>query len=156
YKLPFGRSFLPAPPLRRPRSSRGRLEGWPLARPCLLPSFEMRRKGAALLRMRVVILHTPYSAGAAGLLNSEVAPPADVRVAVTGESEPSCDVNGTVTVKRPCPSPSDIATVSPKYIAPSLPPGRRLANTSTAKRDCAAPSKWPATITSAPCRRTTS
>jgi len=44
--------------VRRPRSSRGRLEGWPRARSCLWPSFETRasfdRLRSALLRTRLM------------------------------------------------------------------------------------------------------
>src|SRR5258707_15848134 len=52
--------------LRRPRSSRGRLEGWPQARPRPLPSFETPCC-ARLLRMRSVgfnsIRHPPNDSG---------------------------------------------------------------------------------------------
>jgi hypothetical protein len=45
--------------LRRPPFLGGHLEGWPGARPSQLPSFETRRKDAALLRMRSVVKTTP-------------------------------------------------------------------------------------------------
>src|SRR5712692_3772425 len=50
--------------LRRPRSSRGRLEGWPRARSRLWPSFEMRasfdKLRSALLRTRLMDEFVPW------------------------------------------------------------------------------------------------
>src|SRR5215471_18294545 len=64
----------------RSRASARRLEGWPLAQSCLLPSFETRasfdKLRSALLRMRAELIHTRFpramTAFEAAILNRSI------------------------------------------------------------------------------------
>src|SRR5262245_60367703 len=80
------------------------------------------------------------------LLNSEVAPSADVSVAVNETGNAASLEASTVSENLPLPSASDVVTTSPRNISPSPPPDARLPNTSTVNRDSGLPRRAPCTV----------
>jgi hypothetical protein len=88
-----------------------------------------------------------HSDSVMGWLNSEVAPSADVSVAVNETGSAASLEASTVSANLPLPSVSDIVTTSPRNISPSLLPDARLPNTSTVKRDSGLPRRAPCTVT---------
>ena len=74
-----------------------------------------------------------------GWLNSEVAPSADVSVAVNEAGIAASLEASIVSENLPLPSASDVATTSPRNTSPSPLPGALLPNTSTVKRDSGLP-----------------
>ena len=67
-----------------------------------------------------------HSDSVMGLLNSEVAPSGDVRVAVNETGNAASLEASTASENLPLPSASDVATISPRNISPSLLPDARL------------------------------
>src|SRR5262249_5397978 len=89
-----------------------------------------------------------HSDSATGWLTSEVAPPADVSVAVNEAGIAASLAASTVSENRPSPSASDVAATLPRNISPSPLPAARLPNTSTVKRDSGLPRSSPCTMSS--------
>src|SRR5262245_49856233 len=80
------------------------------------------------------------------LLNSEVAPSADVSVAVNEAGIAASLEASIVSENLPLPSASDVATTSPKNTSPSPLPDARLPNTSTLNRDSGLPRRAPCMV----------
>src|SRR6266496_3772885 len=97
-----------------------------------------------------------HSDSVTGWLNSEVAPSADVSVAVNEAGIAASLVASTVSENLPSPPASDVVTTSPRNISPSPLPAARLPNTSTVKRDSGLPRSSPCTVSSPPLLRTRS
>src|SRR6201989_2162732 len=81
-----------------------------------------------------------------GWLNSEVAPSADVSVAVSEVGIAASLEVSTVSENLPLPSASEVVTTSARNTSPSPLPEDLLPNTSTVKRDIGLPRRAPCTV----------
>src|SRR5262249_5296425 len=82
---------------------------------------------------------------------SEVAPSADVSVAVNEAGIAASLEASTVSENLPSPSASDVVATSPRNISPSPLPAARLPNTSTVKRERGLPRSSPCTVSRPAC-----
>ena len=87
-----------------------------------------------------------HSDSVIGWLNSEVAPSADVSVAVNEAGIAASLEASTMSENLPLPSASDVVTTSPRKISPSPLPEARLPNNSTVNRDSGLLRRAPCTV----------
>src|SRR5262245_23055025 len=97
-------------------------------------------------RGRLGVAEGAHSDSVIGWLNSEVAPSADVSVAVNEAGIAASLEASTVSENLPLPSASDVVTTSPRNISPSPLPDALLPNTSTVKRDSGLPRRAPCMV----------
>src|SRR5215470_7686554 len=87
-----------------------------------------------------------HSDSVMGWLNSEVAPSADVSVAVNETGTAASFEASIVSENFPLPSASDVVMTSARNTSPSPLPDALLPNTSTVKRDSGLPRRAPCTV----------